>query len=183
LLSDLPTFDREGVLRVVIETPRGSRNKYDFDPELNCMELGAVLPRGMSFPFDFGFIPSTLGQDGDPLDVLALLDAPVIAGCTLSARLIGVIEARQKEKKGAWFRNDRLLVVAKSAQSHAAVNELQDMKPHLLGEIKSFFIDYNRSGGRIFEPLADRGPKAARRLIDVGQKAYNTKSATTQPSA
>jgi hypothetical protein len=78
VLSDTATFDPKGDLRVVIETPKGSRNKYDYDPECDCLDLATVLPEGMSFPFDFGFVPSTLGEDGDPLDVLVLMDAPVV---------------------------------------------------------------------------------------------------------
>jgi inorganic pyrophosphatase len=84
ILSDTATFE----LRVVIETPKGSRNKYDYAPECDCMELGAVLPEGMTFPFDFGFVPSTLGEDGDPLDILVLIDGPVVPGCVIRARLV-----------------------------------------------------------------------------------------------
>src|ERR1700757_4685700 len=75
VLSETATFDeRTGELRVVIETPKGSRNKYDYDPDCDCLELATVLPEGMSFPYDFGFVPSTLGEDGEPLDVLVLMD-------------------------------------------------------------------------------------------------------------
>src|SRR4051794_25296090 len=86
-----------GVLRIVIETPKGSRNKYDYDPDTDTFELAKVLPEGMNFPFDFGFVPSTLAEDGDPLDVLVLMDAPAVPGCTLKVRALGAIEARQKE--------------------------------------------------------------------------------------
>jgi inorganic pyrophosphatase len=126
-------------LRIVIETPKGSRNKYDYDPECDCMELATVLPEGMTFPYDFGFIPSTLGEDGDPLDVLILMDAPVVPGCVVNARLIGAIEAMQKNKAGDWTRNDRLLAVATHAQTHQSVKSLGDLRPHLLDEIKGFF--------------------------------------------
>src|SRR5690349_21240815 len=82
---------------VIIETPKGSHNKYDFDPKLGLFALGGVLPEGMSFPYDFGFIPSTLGEDGDPLDVLLLMDEPAFTGCLVRSRLIGVIAAKQTE--------------------------------------------------------------------------------------
>ena len=86
VLSETATFDeRTGELRVVIETPKGSRNKYDYDPDCDCLELATVLPEGMSFPYDFGFVPSTLGEDGDPLDILILMDAPVVPGCVIRA--------------------------------------------------------------------------------------------------
>ena len=95
LLSELPTFDpKTGDLTVVIETPKGSPNKYDYDSSCGAFRFVAVLPEGMSFPFDFGFVPSSLGDDGDPLDVLVLMDAPTPVGCVLSVKLIGVIVAR-----------------------------------------------------------------------------------------
>ena len=93
ILSELATFDEKGDLRVVIETPKSSRNKYDYNPECDCLELATVLPEGMSFPYDFGFAPSTLGDDGDPIDILVLMDAPVVPGCIIRARLIGAIDA------------------------------------------------------------------------------------------
>src|SRR5579864_2694432 len=98
VLSEITPFDREtGDLKIVIETPKGSRNKYKYEPENDCLELTTALPDGMNFPFDFGFIPSTLGEDGDPLDVLVLMDAPVVPGCVIRGRLIGVMKARQRE--------------------------------------------------------------------------------------
>src|SRR3954469_6625001 len=88
---------RSGELNVIIETPKGSRNKFDFDEELGLFKLGGVLPAGAVFPFDFGFVPATRGGDGDPLDVLVLMDEPAFVGCLVAARLIGVIEAEQAE--------------------------------------------------------------------------------------
>jgi inorganic pyrophosphatase len=89
-LDRLSTFDGDD-LTVVIETPKGSQNKFTFEPRLNAFALTGVLPAGAVFPFDFGFVPSTLGEDGDPLDVLVLMDAPAFAGCVVPCRLIGVI--------------------------------------------------------------------------------------------
>jgi inorganic pyrophosphatase len=172
-LSETPTFDDEGDLRVVIETPKGSRNKYDYDPQCDCMDLATVLPEGMSFPYDFGFAPSTLGEDGDPLDILVLMDAPVIPGCVIRARLIGAIEAKQREKsKGKWIRNDRLLAVACHAQTHQGVRSIKGLRPHLLDEIKAFFVEYNVLRGREFKPQGDAGPARAQKLLKVGIKAF-----------
>src|SRR6266478_3303602 len=83
--------------RAIIETPRGCRNKFDYDPESNLFMLAGLLPEGMMFPFDFGFIPSTLGEDGDPLDILVLMDAPAHVGCLIEVRLIGIIQAEQTQ--------------------------------------------------------------------------------------
>ena len=107
-LAKLETFDPETKdLNVVIETPRGSRNKFDYDERLGVFKLAHVLAEGLTFPNEFGFIPSTLAEDGDPLDVMVLLDQPTTVGCLLTARVIGVIEARQTEVDGTRFRNDR----------------------------------------------------------------------------
>src|SRR5580704_3402296 len=86
--------------RAIIETPKGCRNKFDYDPESNLFKLGGLLPEGMMFPFDFGFIPSTLGDDGDPIDIMVLMDAPAHVGCLMEVRIIGVITAKQTEKNG-----------------------------------------------------------------------------------
>jgi len=117
ILSETAPQNDDGEWHVVIETPNGSRNKYSYDPDCDCMQLSTVLPEGMVFLYDFGFIPSTLGQDGDPLDTLILMEAPVVPGCVVRARLIGALEAEQKEN-GSWIRNDRLIAVAVHAQTY-----------------------------------------------------------------
>lgn len=175
ILSEMETFADEGVLRVVIETPKGSRNKYDYDPDCNCFELAKVLPEGMTFPFDFGFVPSTLGEDDDPLDVLVLMDAPAMPGCILKARVVGAIEARQKETGGEWLRNDRLIAVTVHARMHQQAHSLDDLGPHVLKELKAFFIQYNELEDKKFECLKDRGPKGANKLIEAGMALFKRK--------
>ena len=173
VLSEIsPHADRDD-LRVVIETPKGSRNKYDYNPECDCMELANVLPEGMVFPYDFGFVPSTLGADGDPLDVLILMDVSVVPGCVITARLVGAIEAKQKDKDEDWTRNDRLIAIATHAQLHNTVKNLGDLRPHLLAEIKEFFVSYNKLRNRKFKPLRDAGPREARELVEAGIKVFN----------
>src|SRR6202043_965268 len=99
------------LLRVVIETPKGSRNKFAFNPDDQIFELKKVLPAGMAFPYDFGFVPSTKADDGDPVDVLVLMDEPAFPGCVLKCRPIGVIEGEQimKANKKDKERNDRII--------------------------------------------------------------------------
>jgi inorganic pyrophosphatase len=130
VISDTAAYDQDsGDVRAIIETPKESRNKYRYDSTCDCFEFATSLPDGMSFPFDFGFIPFTLGDDGDPLDVLVLMDAPVIAGCVLKCRVIGVIEAQEKEKRKRWEQNDRL-IAACHARTHEGVKSLQQLRPH-----------------------------------------------------
>src|SRR5687767_2473398 len=96
LNGDSQSADVEGkTVNVIVETPKGSRNKFKFDEESGCFILGSVLPAGYTFPFDFGYVPGTLAEDGDPVDVLLLMDQPAFPGCLVRARLIGVLEAKQ----------------------------------------------------------------------------------------
>ena len=172
ILSEIDPFNGDDELRIVIETPRGSRNKYSYDPRCDCMQLSTVLPEGMVFPYDFGFIPSTLGQDGDPLDILVLMDQPVVPGCVVRARLIGAIEGEQKEKGEGWMRNDRLIAVATHAQTHDSAKALSDLRPRLVKEIEEFFVTYNKLRERTFKAKDALGPKKAQKLIEAGMKRF-----------
>ena len=130
-ISELEPFDeKQGQWRVVIETPKGSHNKYKFDPDLGVFMLNGVLPEGMSFPYDFGFLPATVGEDGDPLDVLLLMDEPAFCGCLVPSRLIGVIEAEQTETDGKTERNDRLVAVPVKCRVYSDCKSLKDLNEH-----------------------------------------------------
>jgi inorganic pyrophosphatase len=169
--ASLPTFDpKEGDLLAVIETPKGSRNKYAYNADLQAFELKTVLPRGMVFPYDFGFVPSTRAADGDPLDVLLLLDDPAPTGCVIRIRVIGAIEAEQREKAGEWLRNDRLIAVATHAQLHGNVKSLKALNPKILDEIEAFFHQYNQLEGKEFRPLRRCGPRTAAKLIEQARE-------------
>src|SRR5205085_8515870 len=97
--------------------------------------LKGVLPAGASFPFDFGFVPSTKGEDGDPLDVLVLMDEPAFAGCLVPARLLGVITAKQRERDGTVEQNNRLIAVAADSRTHEGVRKLHELSPQHPPEI------------------------------------------------
>ncbi len=163
---------RSGELNVIIETPKGSRNKFDYDEEFGLFKLGGVLPAGAVFPFDFGFVPSTTGGDGDPLDVLVLMDEAAFTGCLVEARLLGVIEANQTERDGETTRNDRLVAVAAAARNHRDVHSLEQLSENLLNEIEHFFVSYNEVKGKKFEPLGRFGPERAGQLIDEGVRRF-----------
>jgi inorganic pyrophosphatase len=140
---------------VIIETPKGSRNKYAFDPVDRVFELKTVLPAGMTFPYDFGFVPSTRGGDGDPLDVLVLMDEAAFPGCRLSCRIIGVIEGEQGEKN-KMERNDRIVA--------------DDLGRHFERDLEEFFVNYHRLSNQRFRILALKGPAAAKRCIKQARK-------------
>lgn len=173
-LSDLDTVDEEtGCVNVVIETARESRTKLAYDPDRGTFIVKMVLPQGMSFPFDFGFIPSTVGGDGDPLDVLVLMDEPVPAGTIVPARLVGVIEAVQTEKDGTSETNDRLIAVAATHDLYSKVKKLTDVPRTVTDQIEHFFISYNEQEGKRFKPKGRRGRKRAEELLARGRKEYS----------
>jgi inorganic pyrophosphatase len=172
-LSRVGAFAEEpGELHVVVETPKGSRNKYNYDERLGLFKLGGVLPAGAVFPFDFGFVPLTLGGDGDPLDVLVLMDEPAFAGCLVRARLLGVVEAEQTERDGETTRNDRLVAVASKSHLYSRALSLSSLDPGLIDEIEHFFVSYNRIKGKEFKPLGRFGPAHALRLVEEGVKQF-----------
>jgi inorganic pyrophosphatase len=167
----LKAFDKEApdLIAVIIETPKGSRNKYAFDPEERIFALKKVLPAGMAFPYDFGFVPSTMGGDGDPLDVLVLMDEPAFPGCKLTCRIIGVIEGEQGNEKQT-ERNDRVVAIEEENHSYAHVKRIADLGKRFEKELEEFFVNYHRLSGEQYRILALKGPTAARRCVKQARK-------------
>jgi inorganic pyrophosphatase len=169
----LPPFDPElqNIIQVIIETPKGSRNKYAFDPQQKVFELSKVLPAGMAFPYDFGFIPSTLAEDGDPVDVLVLMDEPAFPGCLLKCRVVGIIEGEQGKKKKK-TRNDRIIAIEKENHSYAQIHHVRDLGNKFVEELEEFFVNYHRHLGKKYRILDVKGPSEARRRIADGLRAW-----------
>src|SRR5436190_7636917 len=168
-LSSLsPQLDtKKCTCRAIIETPKGCRNKFNYDPDSGLFTLAGLLPEGMMFPFDFGFIPSTLGEDGDPLDVLVLMDAPAHVGCLIDIRIIGIITAEQVQD-GKTERNDRLLGVATHSYDHENLETINDVSKTLLSQVEEFFRSYNKQRGKKFKVTGTRGPKKAIEFLKAG---------------
>jgi inorganic pyrophosphatase len=162
--------DDKQTIQVIIETPKGSRNKYAFDPQQKIFQLMKVLPAGMAFPYDFGFIPSTLAEDGDPTDVLVLMDEPAFAGCLLQCRVVGVIEGVQGKKKKN-MRNDRIVAVELENHSYANVKHVDDLGKEFVRELEEFFVNYHKMLGKTYSIVAVKGPGEARRRIKAGIRA------------
>ncbi len=173
-LSDptkLKPVDRDDdLLQVIVETPRGSRNKFSFDAEQRLYILKKVLPAGMVFPYDFGFLPRTLAPDGDPIDVLLLMDEPAFPGVMVPSRLIGVIEGEQVDGKKR-IRNDRLLAVADGSHSYLNIKRLKDLPKRWMKELQDFFVNYHALEGKEYRLLGCKGSDAAMTLIKEAEKA------------
>src|SRR5215813_1731935 len=134
----LPTGDgAPAEVNAVIEISRGQTNKYEYDKELNVFRLDRNLYSPVHYPGDYGFIPSTLAADGDPLDVLVLVDAPSFPGCLMSVRPIGVLEMSDQGKK-----DEKILAVGVHNPIYKNVNDYGELYPHLLREIQHFFSIY-----------------------------------------
>jgi len=152
---------------VVVETPKGSRNKFKYDPGTRMFKLSKVLPEGMVFPYDFGFVTSTKGEDGDPIDVLVLLEEATFPGCLLECRIVGVIEAEQEdnlERK----RNDRVIAVAQQSLLFSDITHIRDLRPATLKQITAFFVNYQKLRNVEFTVLACHGPSKALDLLARG---------------
>lgn len=157
-------------IQVIIETPKGSRNKYAFDAEQRIFQLKKVLPAGMAFPYDFGFVPSTIAEDGDPVDVLVLMDEPAFPGCLLRCRVIGIIEGEQGKKKEC-ERNDRVVAVEEENHSYAHVKHVTDLGKTFVEELEEFFVNYHELSGKEYRILDVHGPREAKRRIKDGMRA------------
>jgi len=165
-----PLDSKDDTLQVIIETPKGSRNKYAYDTEQKIFTLTKVLPAGMAFPYDFGFLPRTLAPDGDAIDVLLLMDEPAFPGCSVKSRLIGVIEGEQIDGKKR-IRNDRLVAIAQANHMYANIKKLKDLPKKTIRELQDFFVNYHRLEGKEYKLLGYKGKSAAMTLIKKAQKA------------
>jgi inorganic pyrophosphatase len=159
-------------LNVIIETPIGSRIKYAYDARTGLYKVSHILPVGSVFPYNFGFIPSTKAEDGDPIDVLLIMDAPAYPGCLFPSTLLGVIEAEQTELDGRKVRNDRLIAVSIQCPVYREVQALHELSPQLLSQIELFFVSYNNFRGKKFQPLGRQGPKRAEELLQLSMQRF-----------
>jgi len=153
---------------VIIETPKGSAQKYDYVPNTPFFKLKKILPSGMVFPYDFGFIPKTKGEDGDPLDVIVISEFNSFPGVIIKCRVIGGIKAEQSEEKNSnkMIRNDRFLAIPKCSNIFQEVEKMEDLPDQITDQLEEFFVDYNKLEGKKFKALDKIGPREAQKLIE-----------------
>ena len=168
--TKLKPVEKGDLVQVIVETPAGSRNKFSFDVEQGIFAHKKTLPAGMSFPYDFGFLPKTLAADGDPIDVLLLMDEPAYPGVAVRGRLIGVIEGQQIAGKKK-IRNDRLVVVSEQTHQYANIRKLSDLPDKWTDEVEEFFVNYHDMEGKKFQLLGTKGAREAMRLVRKRRRA------------
>lgn len=151
---------------VIIESPKNAGHKYDYEPELKCFKLKKILPAGLVFPFDFGFIPKTKGEDGDPLDVMVISEIKTFPGCCMDCRIIGVIKAEQTERDQETVRNDRFLAVPEVSQLFKEVHETEQLQEDIISQIENFFKNYNEQAGKSFKLLGREPAAVAYKMIN-----------------
>lgn len=170
-LIKLPPFSDDGDVRVVIETPRGSRAKFSYDPEFQTFILSKSLLTGLTYPHDWGFVPSTKAEDGDPLDIMVIHDAATLPGLVLACRVIGILQIEQKSKKKT-ERNDRLFAVPRRSHSERALKDIADLTKPIREELEKFFIATDELEDKKLSIIGWKGPKAAVQAIKDGAKFF-----------
>ena len=168
---NLPAFAEDNDVHVVIETPRGSRAKLAYDPKLEVFALSKSLLTGLTYPHDWGFVPSTRSDDGDPLDIMVVHDAATFPGLVLTCRVIGILEIAQKSN-GKSERNDRLFAVPRRSHSELALDDVQDLSKPIQEELEKFFIATDELQDKKLEIIGWKGPKTALKKIRDAAKAF-----------
>jgi inorganic pyrophosphatase len=170
-LIKLPAFAENGDVRAVIETPRGSRAKFEYDPKLEAFTLSKSLLVGLSYPHDWGFVPSTKAEDGDPIDIMVIHDAATFPGVVLSCRLIGIVQIEQKSK-GKAERNDRVFAVPRRSHSELGLHDVRDLSKPMRDELEKFFVATDELEDKKLEIIGWKGPEAAAKAVRDGAKLF-----------
>lgn len=161
---------KTGLVRAIIESPKGSKNKYKYLPDLGVFECGPALKGGLSWPFDFGFVPSTVAEDGDPLDIIILMDEAAFPGCLVHCKILGVIQAQQIEN-GQTIRNDRVVGVHDQSARFGDMKTWKDLPVSFREQTELFFNMYMSAQGKMFELLGWRDSSVAFQVIETAIKS------------
>jgi inorganic pyrophosphatase len=165
-LNRLPTFAHDDVFHVVVESPRGSAVKLKYEPALGAMSISRPLSLGLSYPYDWGFVPSTRGADGDPLDAVVLWDVGTFPGVVIPSRALGLLKIEQNGEDDARVRNDRIVVQPIEARRECG-SSLKALSPRIRAELAEFFLASTMLEGKDARVLGWDGPDAALELIRV----------------
>ena len=159
-------FRDDGSVNVIVETPRGSQAKFKHDPETDAMMLSRPLPDGIVYPYDWGFIPSTHAEDGDPLDAMILWDRAGFPGLVVPSRIVGMLRVEQKSlKHGGRERNDRLFALPIKSPRHDHITTIFDFPERIRAELEQFFLTVVAFEGKEVRLLGFDGPEEAERML------------------
>ena len=143
-----PGTDIPSVVNMIVEIPKGKRNKFELDKETGLIKLDRYLYSSSVYPGDYGFVPQTLAEDGDPLDILAMVNEPTFSGCLIESRVVGMF--RMKDKGVNDFK---VLAVPNADPLFQHIRKLEDVPPHFLREVEHFFATYKHLEGIVTESL------------------------------
>lgn len=149
----------------MIESPKGSNQKFDYDPAEKRFKLSKIPPAGMVFPFDFGMIPGTQGEDGDPLDIMVISEGAAFPGCLVDCRVIGALKAEQTERNGDKVRNDRFIGIPNVSQLFSEIGALEELPQSIADQLEAFFRNYNEQAGKKFKETASLNARQAAKLL------------------
>lgn len=169
-LSRIPAQPKPGIINVLIEITAGSKNKYEYDKDLQAFALDRVLYSSVKYPYDYGFVPNTLADDGDPLDGMVLIDEPTFPGCVIAARPIGMLEMID-----GGDRDEKILCVPDKDPRYAQVKSLKDVSPHRLDEIAEFFRSYKNLEKKVTEILGWQDVDKVKSIVEECIKAGSEK--------
>src|SRR5438094_6842734 len=172
--SKLPTWADKQHIYAVVETPRGSRVKLGFDPKLGVFTLAKPLLAGLSYPYDWGFIPSTRAEDGDPLDAIVIHDAATCPGLVMRCKLLGVLKTLQQTKNER-IRNDRVIAVPEDSHRERELHDVQGLLPEVKQELEKFFVATDELQAKTLKFLGWQGPNEAKKLVRSCKKAFKKK--------
>jgi inorganic pyrophosphatase len=168
---NLSPFTEDGDVHVIVETPRGSRAKFSYDPKLEGFALSKSLLTGLTYPHDWGFVPATRADDGDPLDIMVIHDAATFPGLIVACRVIGILRIEQK-RKNKTERNDRLFAVPRRSHSERALKDVDDLTKPIREELEKFFKATDELEDKKLNIMGWKGRKAAVQAIKDAAKAF-----------
>lgn len=176
-LTRLPLRGKGGAFHVVVESPRGSTVKLKYEPKLGAFTLSRPLVRGLRYPFDWGFVPSTEAADGDPLDALVYWDEATYPGVVLPCRALGVLKVEQRKSRGGGReRNDRLLVVPTTAPRTENLSHIRELSRREREELEHFFTAAVAFTNKDLQVLGWEGPNVAERMLDEAAGRYEKRT-------
>jgi len=173
-LFKLPTWGGDDIVHVVVETSRGARAKLSYDPKLKTFVLSKSLMLGLSYPYDWGFIPSTRAEDGDPLDAIVIHDAATCPGLVMRCKILGVLQTLQQTKHDR-IRNDRVITVPEDSHRERELHDVQGLLPEVKQELGKFFAATDELQAKTLKFLGWQGPKKAKKLVHRCEKLFKTK--------